>query len=216
MLVGLNKRWCVGDGYAVNQALGRMHRFLLNAPANKQVDHINGDKLDNRRDNLRLCSATQNAHNRGKYVGKSVFKGVTWQKRTYDESRGYWKAQIIVDGKVIYLGSYPTDRDAAAAYNDAATKHFGEFARLNDLTLTASNLKSSERLQVARSSPSGFKGVTFDTARNRWMAQLVFKGVTYLKKRFKTAEEAARAYDVSAHEVFGSSATTNFKDYQHG
>jgi len=187
-----------------------MHRFLMRAPKNKMVDHVNGDKLDNRRENLRLATNSENQANRRAVRGKSNFKGVTWQKRTYDEGRGYWKAQIVVQGKLHYLGKYCTDLEAAAAYNDAAVRFFGEFAHLNDLAQAPSTLTSSVREQVKRNNPSGFKGVTFDKTRGKWMAQLAAKGVTYLKKRFNTPEEAAKAYDQIARNVYGQNAVTNY------
>lgn len=210
MLIGLGVRWCINDGYAFNSVYGRMHRLLLSAPKNTMVDHINGDKLDNRKENLRFATNSQNQANRKVSRGVSNFKGVTWQKRTYDASRGYWKAQIVVNGELIYLGKYETDLDAARAYNEAAVKFFGEFAHLNDLSMPASDLVSTSRRQVNRQNPSGYKGVTFDKSRAKWVAQLVFKGVTYLKKRFDTPKEAAEAYDKMSRHVFGQNAITNF------
>lgn len=209
MLIGLGVRWCVNDGYAFNTTHGRMHRFILSAPEHSMVDHINGNKLDNRKVNLRLCTNSQNQANRKAVRGVSVFKGVTWQRRS--SGTGFWKAQIIVNGEVKYLGAHRTDLEAAKAYNEAATKYFGEFAAINDLSLPASTLISSERLQIKRATPSGFKGVSYDKARGKWMGQLKFNGVTYLKKRFSTAEEAAQAYDVAAKQAFGNKAILNFR-----
>lgn len=206
MLAGY--RWHVNDGYAVNAKLGRMHRFLMAPPSGVMVDHLNGDKLDNRRSNLRVCSNSQNQANRQVFRGVSPFKGVVWQKRKNDT--GAWKAQIVVRGEVKYLGVFDTDVAAAAAYNDAATAHFGEFAFLNDLTLPASSVRSHTRRQVNRGNPSGFKGVSYDADRDKWMAQLTYKGVSHLKKRYPTAEAAAQAYDTVAREVFGPEAITNF------
>lgn len=203
--------WCVSDGYAFNTQLGRMHRMLLGAPEGVMVDHRNGDRLDNRRSNLRLCTNSQNQANRRVVRGVSPFKGVTWQKRP--SGRGMWKAVLIANGVAMYLGTFKTDLDAATAYNDAALKHFGEFAHLNDLTLPASAKKSSEcheRKQVKRGNPYGLKGVTFDKNRSLWMAQLSYKGVTHLKKRFPTADSAARAYDEVARKVHGPEAICNF------
>lgn len=101
-----------------------LHRLLLNAPKGVQVDHINGNALDNRRSNLRLATLQQNCFNRpkrsdGKY---SKYKGVGMPP---------WSARIKVIGKTILLGTYKTEEDAALAYNEAATKYFGEFARPN-------------------------------------------------------------------------------------
>lgn len=210
MLKVLSKRWCINDGYAYNSTHGRLHRFLLGASGTDMVDHINGDKLDNRRVNLRLCSNSQNQANRKAVRGVSPFKGVTWQRRP--DGTGTWKAQIVLGGKTLYLGAFKTDLMAAAAYNESASEHFGEFAHLNDLTTPASAQESScaVRRQVNRSNSHGLKGVTFDKDRARWMAQLSYKGVTYLKKRFPTAEAAARAYDEVARKVHGRMAACNY------
>ena len=102
-----------------NQAL-RLHRFILNAPAGQQVDHINGDGLDNRRSNLRLATQAQNnANRRSKDGSSSQYKGVCWNKTT-----GRWAATIC-------LGNFDTEEQAARIYNKFAREVFGEFARLN-------------------------------------------------------------------------------------
>lgn len=202
-----NFNWCVSGGYAYNKACGPMHRFLLKPPGGVMVDHIDGDRLDNRRANLRLCTNSQNQANRQVFRGVSPFKGVIWQKRL--NGTGSWKAQLVAQGEIVYLGVFDTDLDAAAAYNAEATRRFGEFAFLNDLTLPASELRSHVRRQVHRAPSSGFKGVTFDSGRGKWMAQLTYKGVTHLKKRYSTAEEAARAYDLVARAIHGQEAITN-------
>jgi len=203
--------WHLNGGYAANAKLGRMHRVLMQAPKGLMVDHVNGDTLDNRRVNLRVCSNSQNQANRRRARGASQFKGVTWQKRP--SGRGFWKAQLVVRGDVLYLGAFNTDVDAAAAYNVAAQKHFGDYAHLNDLSVPPAGWTSSEprdRKQVLRTNPWGFKGVSYDKTRHCWTAQLTYKGVSHLKKRYPTAEAAARAYDTVAREVFGPEAITNF------
>lgn len=103
-----------------------LHRVLARAGPSDFVDHINGDILNNRRANLRLCTKKENLRNRRKRAGcLSPYKGVV---RTRG---GRWEARVTVDGKAIYAGSYATDADAARAYDAAALKHFGAFARLN-------------------------------------------------------------------------------------
>lgn len=126
------------DGYAMRNALSadrkgrgyfniRMHREIINAPKGMQVDHINGDSLDNRRANLRLCTKTQNGQNRKSVKGStSSFKGVCFIK-----DKGRYQASIHVNHKSMYLGTYDDQTEAARAYDKAAQEHFGEFARLN-------------------------------------------------------------------------------------
>lgn len=90
-------------------------------------DHINRDPLDNRKSNLRLVTSAQNNQNRSKSKNKgSVYKGVSWRIR-YKK----WKSAIRVNYKLIHLGMYINEWDAALAYNNAAKKYFGEFAVLN-------------------------------------------------------------------------------------
>jgi hypothetical protein len=118
-----------GKGYAKSEK-GYLHRLIIDAPAGVEVDHVNGDKLDNRRCNLRLVSSSENKWNRGKQNGSysSRFKGVSWHAASQS-----WRAQIKVKRKLISLGYYPTEIDAARAYNAGALKHHGEFAFLNNV-----------------------------------------------------------------------------------
>lgn len=92
----------------------------------EHIDHINGDGTDNRIANLRRCSQTTNNQNMKPRKGASRFKGVTrWNNR----GCAYWRARIVVDGREQSLGYFKTEDEAAAAYRDAAARHFGEFAR---------------------------------------------------------------------------------------
>ena len=104
-----------------------MHRFILDAKPGELVDHINGDTLDNRRANLRLCSNAENLRNRGATrTNRSGFKGVSWSR--VGEA---WIAQITVNYECVHLGYFKTKEDAAKAYDDAALRYHGEFAHLN-------------------------------------------------------------------------------------
>jgi hypothetical protein len=104
-----------------------MHRVITNAQTGMSVDHINGNKLDNRRANLRLCNSSENSRNRSlASINTSGYKGVTWHKQTQK-----WQAQIEVNGRNIHLGLHQSVILAAIAYNNAALKYFGEFAKLN-------------------------------------------------------------------------------------
>lgn len=109
----------------------RMHRLITNTPKGMMVDHANGDGLDNRRANLRVCSAIENQRNKRKRIGvsSSIFKGVSWDRQCHR-----WRVQIMVEGRNKSIGRFATEAEAAVAYNDAATVLFGEFALLNDLS----------------------------------------------------------------------------------
>ena len=105
----------------------QMHRVILNAPAKKQVDHINGNGLDNQRVNLRLCTNSQNHMNGKKCLGcSSKYKGVSWHKQTHQ-----WQSFIGINNTQKYLGRFDSEQEAAATYNAEATKLFGQFANLN-------------------------------------------------------------------------------------
>lgn len=117
-----NKKW-----YVHSDRDGYMHRILLDAPKNRQVDHRDGDGLNNRRYNIRVCTITQNRQNtRNQENTKTGFKGVCFHRPTNS-----YGARIHVNHKKISLQYHPTAEAAARAYDAAALKYFGEFARLN-------------------------------------------------------------------------------------
>ena len=119
-------------GYAARECVvaGRtsymfMHRVIAGTPKGMETDHINGDKLDNRFKNLRVCTKSENMRNRGKQRdNKSGFKGVYFQKL-----KGKFASQIRLHGKVTCLGLYSTAADAHAAYCAASARIHGEFGR---------------------------------------------------------------------------------------
>ena len=105
----------------------RMHRQILDAPAGVEVDHIDGDGLNCQRENIRLCTGTENKQNTRKRRGaSSQFKGVCWRKR-----RHVWRAYAKTGASRLYLGDFAIEADAARAYDAAAREHFGEFAAVN-------------------------------------------------------------------------------------
>lgn len=103
-----------------------LHSLLMQVDTGMVADHINGDRRDNRRKNLRVCSQKENARNAASKNALSGFKGVSCTPN------GKWRARIMVDGKEVNLGRFVTKEEAGAAYNRAAIEHFGEYARLND------------------------------------------------------------------------------------
>jgi len=100
-----------------------MHRAILECPDGMVIDHINGNGLDNRRVNLRICSHAENLHNSRPMRG-CRYKGV-WRRKGYD----LWYA--VVNRKRV--GSFRSEREAALAYNRAAKQEYGEFAYLNEV-----------------------------------------------------------------------------------
>lgn len=108
----------------------KMHRMILGLKKGEfNVDHINGDGLDNRRCNLRIATDSQNQSNARKRKGcVSSYKGVRWR----DETKK-WYAEINKDGIKKHLGCFPTERQAAMAYDKAAKEIFGLYAKTNEI-----------------------------------------------------------------------------------
>lgn len=126
-------KWCLhGKGYVLGSRGGAekvlLHRFICGVTDPRvQIDHIHGDKLDNRKQVLRRCSNSQNHANAGLQKNNtSGYKGVYWNSR--DE---VWQARIQVNGQGISLGTFPNKEEAAYAYNRHALMYFGRFAKLN-------------------------------------------------------------------------------------
>lgn len=103
----------------------RLHRLVMGAKPGEIVDHISGDGLDNRKENLRICKSRQNSQNRQhkRSGATSDFMGVSFYRRTKK-----WQIQIQLNGQKSHLGYFSNEIAAAKAYDEAAVKYFGEFA----------------------------------------------------------------------------------------
>lgn len=110
--------------YAVTKL--RMHRLVIDAPLGYMVDHINGDTLDNRKANLRLCTNSQNQQNTASRGGTSKYKGVSFQKKS-----GMWVGAFQYDGKRHYCGMWDSEDDAARAVDKKRGEVCGDFASKN-------------------------------------------------------------------------------------
>ena len=133
-------KWYYNNGYACRaipkgkykQGKEFMHRMVLQASDGELCDHINQDKLDNRKHNLRKCNSSQNMLNRYIKRGSSGYKGVYWEK---DINK--YRVRICVNNTKITVGYFKDVIIAAKAYNKAAVKHHGEFAILNQIRGTS-------------------------------------------------------------------------------
>lgn len=138
-LVGFNK-WFIsarGDVYSQKWKKGKattykLHRVIMDAPVGMDVDHINGNPLDNRRSNLRICTHKENSRNTKLAKNNtSGAIGVRW-----DKTKNKWLARIKVDYKDIHIGRFNNFKDAVKARKDAEIKYFGEFAPSRSRTCT--------------------------------------------------------------------------------
>jgi len=103
-----------------------MHLEILQPALGMMGDHRFGNRLDHRRENLRICTPAENNRNRKPYVGRSLPKGIHWRP-----DKRKFRTQITVNYRVISLGHFRTESEATQAYNAAAIKYHGEFARPN-------------------------------------------------------------------------------------
>lgn len=195
--------------YAVNVDVGTMHRFILEPQDAQDVDHRDGDGLNNTRENLRVCTHQQNLWNKRKPYrngrATSHYKGVY-----YDKVRGQWRAQIRVDGKTKKLGRHETEEAAARAYDAAAAYYFGEFARVN-----FSDDVTPIPFKESKPKTSKYRGVSLDFTKQgkpRWRV-LIYTGESrHHLGWFEDEDAAALAYDLAARRLFGDRAKLNFPD----
>ena len=213
-------KWWVEKGYVERNLYPggkrqriRLHRIVLERKLGRPIaegfvtDHINGNPLDNRRENLREVTQAQNVHNQAKYIhGENPFKGV---RQVYAQR---WEARINDE----HIGTYRTAEEASLAYDKAALAQWGEYARLtNPLEEVEAWQLPVRRLDGKNT--LGFRGVRrANQPGNKWTALITHQHVSYCMSTYDTIEEAARAYDRKAIELKGEKALLNFprSDYE--
>lgn len=186
-----------------------MHKQILNDA--KIVDHKNRNGLDNRRENLRSVTTSQNAMNsRVSKNSVSGYKGVGFVK-----SHNMWRCRIMIQRKEFTLGEYSTAIEAAQSYNIAAQHLFGEFANLNEVPEPNLELINKVRnkialrdLAVPSNSTTGYRGVQVAKSGN-YVAKIFIKPKQVAIGYYDTALEAAEAYNQKALELFGDKAQLN-------
>jgi len=179
----------------------RLHHIILPPTDNKIIDHINRNKLDNRRENLRLATYSQNGMNRGVNVGSTTgFKGAI-------KESGKYVSKIKIDGRSVYIGTFNTPEDAAKAYNVMAEAHFGEFAHLNDIDHSDFSIEKNRVRSHGK-----YRGVCYHKRDKKWQASRSHKGRKYYIGQIDSEVEAARAYDDFLINVIGNYEDLNFKD----
>lgn len=121
-------KWCLLNGYVHSNEFGRLHRYLMDCPDGLVIDHINHNPLDNRRNNLRICTQQENDFNKSiQSNNTSGIPGVYFVK-----NRNKWQAQIKINRKNIFLGYFKTKEEAAEARRQAEIEYFGEYAPTNN------------------------------------------------------------------------------------
>jgi hypothetical protein len=113
-----------GQYYASSNV--KMHRLVMDAKPGEIIDHINGDSLDNRKENLRLCTHSQNQQNTQSRGGSSRYKGVSYNKKAKK-----WRGGFFIHGKTYYCGSFESEDECARAVDKKRLEICGEFAVLN-------------------------------------------------------------------------------------
>ena len=197
------------NGYVERRAKGKfikLHRFIAKIHhwnvGENVIDHINRDKKDNRKSNLRICTLQQNNFNRKRQSDNATsrYKGVSKREN------GHWRMRVYIDGKPYCDEIYKTEIEAAVAYNRAAVKAYGEYALLNDIPEEYLNIDVHPIIHNNK-----YRGVE----KRPWGSFSAAIKKNYKKYHlgtFSVEEDAARAYDKKAVEFFGDKAVLNFPE----
>ncbi|MFA9398372.1 MAG: HNH endonuclease [Clostridiaceae bacterium] len=197
-------KWQFHCGYArrrQGKTTIHMHRLLMNCSEGLEVDHINRNKLDNQKSNLRIVTRQQNMCNKDSYKNSSSrYKGVTWHKK---DNR--WDAQIRLNKQIYFIGSFEDEDVAAAAYNHYAKRFFGEYAVLNNVP----EADFRKARFIKNNCTSVYRGIFYSKIHKRWVARIgVNKKRIYLGY-FEREVDAARAYNEAFEKYKPNKVVTN-------
>ena len=179
-----------------------LHREIVNAPSGLHVDHINGDSLDCRRENMRLVTHSQNAMNRRlRSDNKTGVVGVSRRRS------GKYLAYYSDNGKFKTLGSFPTLEEAKSAREAVEAKHYGKYARSKDLLVEKLPEAKPENkpYQLYRkrvNNSSGKTGVTYFRQMKAWRARISLQSKEKTLGYFQTFEEACAAREEAERTYF--------------
>lgn len=183
-----------------------LHRSIYGITCSKEVDHINRNKLDNRKENLRVCNHIDNQHNMKPATGlTSKYKGVCWDKR-----RKAWRMRLKCNDKEAICEYYKNEISAANAYNYWAKIYFGEFAYVNKVE--EMTYEECKMYKLTRRTSSQYKGISYNKKTNKWRARIICNGNEIHIGVFPTEEEAVIAYNKKAIELFGEEAKLNITE----
>ena len=201
-LVGQYK-WFINDKYN-HVRNSNMTGFLQHCvmKSSEMYDHINTNALDNRKENLRLCTGVENGRNVSKYSNNSSgAKGVSWDKRLKQ-----YCAHVSLNGNKCHIGVFSNLIDAATAYNIAATEYYKEFANLNDIEKLKERIANGDfaiyesilneqnvKLAKQKANQSGIKGISWAKNMRKWHVYFDVPGKRVKVGYFSEKEDAVKA-----------------------
>lgn len=198
--------------YAVRNSLYRdnpkrtqiqMHVVINKTPKGLLTDHIDGNGLNNQKANLRTCDYSENNKNtRSRKDSTSIYLGVRLLK-----TGNQYASCLQVNGKnKLNLGVFKNQEEAAEAYNDAAKKHYGEFAKLNVINYPDNFIRHG---RIMKNKTCSYKGVSYVKKDNQYRARIVYKRKEIHLGSFTSEIDAALAYNKKAIELLGNKAKLN-------